>query len=250
VVTLILSDVIGDGLEDIASGPTAPDPSRYVDCLDIIRRYRLLEAIPASARSILERGSESEIAETIKPNDPVFTRVHNLIVGSNRLATEAARYYAESLGYRATILSNAVQGESREVAKRHAATIRKALTELVPEPICFISGGETTVTVCGEGMGGRNQEFALAAALEIDGTVGVIVLSAGTDGIDGPTDAAGAIVDGATVSRGRSKGYDAAEFLARNDANNYLNATGDLLITGPTHTNVMDIQVMLAGKVQ
>ena len=247
VVTLILSDVIGDGLEDIASGPTAPDPSRYVDCLDIIRKYRLLEAIPASARSVLERGSQGEIAETIKPNDPVFTRVHNLIVGSNRLATEAARLYAESLGYRATILSNAVQGESREVAKRHAATIKKALTEPAPAPICFISGGETTVTVRGDGMGGRNQEFALAAALEIAGTRGVVVLSAGTDGIDGPTDAAGAIVDGATVSRGGSRGYDAAESLARNDTNNYLNATGDLLITGPTHTNVMDVQVMLAG---
>ena len=247
VVTLILSDVIGDRLEDIASGPTAPDPSRYVDCLEILGKYRLLEAIPPSARSILERGSQGEIAETIKPNDPVFTRVHNLIVGSNRLATEAARFYAESLGYRATILSNAVQGESREVATRHAATLKKAMNEPMSEPVCFISGGETTVTVRGDGIGGRNQEFALAAALEIAGTGGVVVLSAGTDGIDGPTDAAGAIVDGATVSRGRSKGYDAAESLARNDTNNYLNASGDLLITGPTHTNVMDVQVMLAG---
>ncbi len=247
VVTLLLSDVIGDRLEDIASGPTAPDPSRYTDCLEILRMYRLHEAIPAPARSILERGSQGEIAETVKPNDPVFTRVHNVIVGSNRLATDAARSYAESLGYRATILSNAVQGESREVAKRYAATIKKILTEPVPAPICFISGGETTVTVRGDGMGGRNQEFALAAALEIGGTEGVVVLSAGTDGIDGPTAAAGAIVDGATVARGRSKGCDAAEFLARNDSYSYLNATGDLLITGPTHTNVMDIQVMLAG---
>jgi len=247
VVTLILSDVIGDRLEDIASGPTVPDPSRYADCLEIMRKYRLQESIPAPARSILERGSQGEIAETVNLNDPVLTRVHNVIVGSNRLATEAARSYAESLGYRPTILSNAIHGESREVAKRHAAAIKNALTALVAEPICFISGGETTVTVRGDGMGGPNQEFALAAALEIAGTEGVVVLSAGTDGIDGPTDAAGAIVDGATVSRGRSKGYGAAEFLARNDAYNYLNATGDLLITGPTHTNVMDIQVMLAG---
>jgi len=249
VVTLILSDVIGDRLEDIASGPTAPDPSRYSDCLEIIRKYRLQESIPTPVRSILERGSQGAIAETVKPNDPVFTRVHNVIVGSNRLATEAARSYAASLGYRVTILSNAVQGESREVAKRHAATVKKVLTltEPMAEPACFISGGETTVTVRGDGMGGRNQEFALAAALEIAGTAGVVVLSAGTDGIDGPTTAAGAIVDGATVARGRSKGCDAAKFLARNDSYSYLNATGDLLITGPTHTNVMDIQVMLAG---
>jgi hydroxypyruvate reductase len=247
VVTLILSDVIGDGLENIASGPTAPDPSRYADCLEIVRKYRLQAAIPAAARSILERGSHGEIAETVDLNDPVFIRVHNVIVGSNRLATEAARSYAVSLGYRATIMAKAVQGESCEVAKRHAATIKLALTESVSEPICLISGGETTVTVRGDGMGGRNQEFALAAALEIAGTEGVVVLSAGTDGIDGPTAAAGAIVDGATVARGRLKGYDGLEFLARNDSYTYLNATGDLLITGPTDTNVMDIQVMLAG---
>ena len=245
VVTLILSDVIGDRLEDIASGPTAPDPSRYRDCLEIIRKYRLQESMPAAARAILERGSQGEIAETVKLDDPVFTRVHNVIVGSNCLAAyEAARSYAESLGYRATILSNTIQGESREVAKRHPT---KALTESLREPTCFISGGETTVTVRGDGMGGRNQEFALAAALGIADVRGGVVLSAGTDGIDGPTDAAGAVVDGATITRGRSKGCDAAEFLARNDSHSYLSATGDLLITGPTHTNVMDIQVMLAG---
>ena len=247
VVTLILSDVIGDRLEDIASGPTAPDPSRYRDCLEIMRKYRLQESMPAAARAILERGSQGEIAETVKLDDPVFTLVHNVIVGSNCLATEAARSYAESLGYQATILSNAIQGESREVAKRHTALLTKVLAESLREPTCFISGGETTVTVRGDGMGGRNQEFALAAALGIADVGGGVVLSAGTDGIDGPTDAAGAVVDGATITRGRSKGCDAAEFLARNDSHSYLSATGDLLITGPTHTNVMDIQVMLAG---
>ena len=246
-VTLILSDVIGDRLENIGSGPTAPDPSRYADCLEIIRKYHLQESIPAAALTILERGSRGEIAETVKVDDLVFAKVQNVIVGSNRLATEAARSYAESLGYRATILSNSLEGESREVARRHAATLKKVLTEPVPVPRCFISGGETTVTVRGDGKGGRNQEFALAAAIEIAGIDGAVVLSAGTDGIDGPTDAAGAIVDGVTVRRGRLTGYDAAEFLLRNNAYNYLNATGDLLITGPTHTNVMDIQVMLAG---
>ena len=150
-------------------------------------------------------------------------------------------------GIESTILSNDIEGESREVAKRQVARFKNVLTEPLPQSICFISGGETTVTVRANGMGGRNQEFALAAAVELAGATGVVVLSAGTDGIDGPTDAAGAIVDGATLSRGRLQGYDAAEFLARNDAYNFLLATGDLLVTGPTHTNVMDIQVMVAG---
>jgi hydroxypyruvate reductase len=152
------------------------------------------------------------------------------------------------LGYRATILSNAIEGESREVAKRQAAAFKKVLTEPLPEPLCFISGGETTVTVSGDGVGGRNQEYALAAAIELAGARGVVALCAGTDGIDGPTDAAGAVVDGATVSRGCMRGCDAAAFLARNDAYHFLQATGDLLITGSTETNVMDLQVMLAGS--
>ena len=215
VVTLILSDVIGDSLEDIASGPTAPDPSRYADCLEIIRKYRLLEAIPASARSILERGNQGEIAETIKPNDPVFTRVVNVIVGSNRLATEAARSYAESLGYRAAILSNAVQGESREVAKRHAATLEKAMNEPMPaNPYASSRAVRPPLQYGVMAWAGAIKSSLLPRLVEIAGKAGVVVLSAGTDGIDGPTDAAGAIVDGATVSRGGSKGYDAAEFLA------------------------------------
>lgn len=247
VVTLIVSDVVGDTLEDIASGPTAPDPSRYTDCWEIIRKYRLQESIPPVVRAILDQGIRGEIAETVKAVDIAFTKVQNVIIASNRLATEAAGSYAESLGYRVTILSNAIEGESREVAKRQAARLKNILTGSRPESICFISGGETTVTVRADGMGGRNQEFALAAAVELAGATGVVVLSAGTDGIDGPTDAAGAIVDGATLSRGRLQGHDAADFLARNDAYNFLLASGDLLVTGPTHTNVMDIQVMVAG---
>jgi len=150
------------------------------------------------------------------------------------------------LGFETTILSNSIKGESRLAAKQHAATVRK-MVKFGSVPMCFISGGETTVTVRGDGIGGRNQEFALAAAIEIAGIEGVVILSAGTDGIDGPTDAAGAVVDGETVQRGRLKNHDAAQYLARNDAYPYLSATGDLLITGPTHTNVMDLQVMLAG---
>jgi len=247
VVTLIVSDVVGDSLEDIASGPTAPDLSRYADCWEIIRKYRLQDSIPAAVRATLDRGIRGEIAETVKAGDAAFVNVNNIIIASNRHATEAARGHAEHLGYRATVLSNTIEGESREVAKRQAAAFKKFLTELLPEPLCFISGGETTVTVTGDGVGGRNQEYALAAAIELAGARGVVALCAGTDGIDGPTDAAGAVVDGATVSRGRMQGCDAAAFLARNDAYHFLQATADLLITGPTDTNVMDLQVMLAG---
>jgi len=247
VVTLIVSDVVGDALEDIASGPTAPDPSRYADCREIIRKYRLQESVPGAVRATVERGIRGEIAETVKADDIAFTKVQNVIIASNRLATEAAKAHAETLGFRVTILSNDIEGESREVAKRQVETFKKFLTEPLSNPICFVSGGETTVTVRGDGRGGRNQEFALAAAIELAGARGVVVLSAGTDGIDGPTDAAGAIVDGATVSRGHLQGYDAGQFLARNDAYNFFHTTGDLLVTGPTHTNVMDIQVMLAA---
>jgi len=246
LVGLIISDVVGDTLEDIASGPSAPDSTCYADCLAIMQKYRLVELLPASVQAILERGIHGEVAETVKADDIAFTRVQNLIIASNRLATEAARSHAVALGYRSEILSNTIEGESREVAKQQAAMLKKVLTQPRSKPLCFILGGETTVTVRGDGIGGRNQEFALAAAVELAGTPGVVVLSAGTDGIDGPTNAAGAIVDGATVSRGRFHGCEAAQSLARNDAYNFLHATGDLLITGPTQTNVMDLQVILA----
>jgi len=246
LIGLIVSDVVGDTLEDIASGPTAPDRSSYADCIAILRKYRLVDSIPASARAALDSGIKGEFADTVKASDIAFTKVQNLIIASNRLATEAAKSHATDLGYRSEILSNDIEGESREVAQRQAVMLKQVLAEPPPEPICFILGGETTVSVRGDGIGGRNQEFALAAAIELADAAGVVVLSAGTDGIDGPTDAAGAIVDGATVSRGRLHGYEAARFLERNDAYNYLLATGDLLITGPTQTNVMDLQVMLA----
>jgi glycerate 2-kinase len=246
IVSLIISDVIGDTLEDIASGPAAPDPTRYSHCLKIIRKYRLEDSIPAAVRQILHRGARGELpAETVTAHDVAFTKVHNVIIASNRLALEGARSHAEGLGYRSSILSDRIEGESRNVAQRLTARLRSALNE--PEPVCFISGGETTVTVRGDGMGGRNQEFALAAAIEIAGIEGMVVLSAGTDGIDGPTNAAGAIVDGATIFRGQLQGCDATQFLARNDAYNFLRVTDDLLITGPTNTNVMDIHVMMAG---
>jgi glycerate 2-kinase len=247
LVSLILSDVVGDPLEAIASGPTVADSTTYSDCLEIIRRYNLSERIPHAVSQLLQRGAKGEIDETPKPGDSVFEKVQNIIVANNRLALEAARRQAEAFGYHTTILSSRVEGESRTVAMFHAVLIKKIAQSNEPlrRPACLISGGETTVTIRGDGLGGRNQEFALAAAIEINGIDGVVVLSAGTDGTDGPTDAAGAIVDSAKIQRGQSNGLDAAEFLARNDSYHFLQATGVLFITGPTFTNVMDLQVML-----
>ena len=247
LVSLILSDVVGDSLEDIASGPTVADPSVYADCLKIIRRYSLLEKIPAAVLDHLARGANAEFEETPKPGSPAFRTVRNFIVGSNRTALAAAKKQADALGYHTMILSRAVEGESRSVALAHAALakeIQKTGTP-IPCPACVLAGGETTVTIRGDGLGGRNQEYALAAGIEIDGVEGLVALSAGTDGTDGPTDAAGAVVDGLTVRRGKIRGVDASEFLNRNDSYHFLQATEDLLQTGPTLTNVMDLQAWL-----
>lgn len=248
LVSLILSDVVGDALEDIASGPTVADPSTYADCLGIIRRYSLQEKIPAAVLDHLARGANAELEETPKPDSAAFGKARNIIVGSNRTALAAAQRQAEALGYHTMILSDAVEGESRSVAAEHAALVRaiqETDTPPINRPACLLAGGETTVTVRGNGLGGRNQEYALAAAMEIDGADGVVALSAGTDGTDGPTDAAGAIVDGATIARGKAKGLTAVEFLRRNDSYHFLQATDDLMRTGPTLTNVMDLQVWL-----
>jgi len=248
-VSLILSDVIGDSLEAIASGPTVADSTTYGDCLEIVRRYGLTDKTPHAVVNLLRRGAEGAIDETPKPSDAIFHKVQNVIIGSNRAALNGAERQAETFGYQTRVLSSSVEGESLTVAKSHAALVKEIARSGQPlrRPACVISGGETTVTIRGDGLGGRNQEFALAAAVEIDGLDGVIVLSGGTDGTDGPTDAAGAIVDASTVQRGRARGLDAAAFLARNDSYHFLKATDDLLITGPTFTNVMDLQVMLVA---
>jgi glycerate 2-kinase len=249
LVSLILSDVVGDSLEAIASGPTVGDATTYSDCLAIIQRYELREKIPHSVVNLLQRGARGAVDETPKPSDAVFQKVQNVVIGSNQTALKAAKLQAEILGYHTQILSSSIEGESRTVARSHAALVKEiALTDKpVRRPACVISGGETTVIVRGDGLGGRNQEFALAAAIQIDGLDGAVVLSAGTDGTDGVTDAAGGIVDGSTIQRGRAKGLDATAFLTRNDSNRFLKATDDLLITGPTFTNVMDLQVMLVA---
>jgi len=250
LVSLILSDVIGDDLDTIASGPTVPDPSTFYDCLRILSRYNLSDVIPQPAQRYLEAGARGEIPDTPKHRDPAFLKTQNVVVGSNRLAVIAAAEKASALGYNPMVLSSFVDGETREAARIHAAIAKEILAtnNPVPPPACVISGGETTVTIRGSGKGGRNQEFALAAALEIDGLEGVLILSGGTDGTDGPTDAAGAVSDHTTVDRARQKGLDAAGFLDNNDAYRFFAALGDLVITGPTHTNVMDMRVILVNR--
>lgn len=242
VLTLVLSDVIGDPLDVIASGPTAPDPTTFAGAMDVLKARGLLADVPASVRQRLSAGARGEILETPKPGDPIFERVTHVVIGNNRLITTAAGECARALGYRSELLTRELQGEARDMAKVLIARARA----LEPRA-CLIAAGETTVTVRGQGRGGRCQEFALAAALAIDGDDSLTVLAAGTDGTDGPTDAAGAVVDGSTVARGRQAGLDVRAALEDNDAYRVLRATGDLLITGPTNTNLLDLYLVLRG---
>lgn len=249
VIALLLSDVIGDPLDVIASGPFAPDESTFASAWSVIVKYGLASEVPSAVRQRLEQGVAGRVAETPKPGDPCFEKVQNLVIGSNAQAVDAASKRARELGYRPMVLSTTIEGETRDVARMHAAIAREALDSGRPgrPPLCLISGGETTVTLRGKGMGGRNQEFALAAALDIAGLEGVLAFSAGTDGTDGPTPAAGAFADGTTVSRAASLGLDARDFLARNDSYKFFEPLGGLVITGPTGTNVMDIRLILVA---
>ena len=248
VVALVLSDVVGDPLDVIASGPTAPDPTTFFQAWDIVRRYDLAESLPPSVSGYLMEGLSDAVPETPKPGDPLFERVHNVIVGSNALAAEAAVARAQALGYTSLLLTTFVEGEAREVAKVAVALakgIKQSGYPLHP-PACLVWGGETTVTVKGQGRGGRNQELALAAALGLEGIPGVVLMALATDGTDGPTDGAGAVIDGRTLRRARDLGWDPHATLQDNNAYPLLSATGDLLQLGPTGTNVNDLMVLLA----
>ncbi|HBY64224.1 MAG TPA: glycerate kinase, partial [Solibacterales bacterium] len=240
VLALMLSDVIGDDLDVIGSGPTAPDSSTFDRALSIFDRYGIRNRVPASIRERLEQGAAGMIPETPKPGASVFRNVRNLVVGSNALAVDAAARRAGELGYRTLVLSTFLEGETRDLGAAHAAIAKEIAASGRPlkPPCCVISGGETTVTIRGEGLGGRNQEFALAAAPGIAGLDRVLILSAGTDGTDGPTDAAGALVTGSTMRRAGAAGLDFAGTLANNDSYRFLDALGDLVRTGPTGTNV------------
>ena len=247
VVALLLSDVMGDTLEIIGSGLTAPDGSTFADALAVLRKYSIEKRVPSAVLRHLELGAEGLIPETPKKGDPLFANVHNVVVGSNRIALQAAANEAKRLGYRTLILSSTIQGETREAAGMHAQILREVICSGHPisRPACILSGGETTVTVRGHGKGGRNQEFALAAALEIAGLENALVFSGGTDGSDGPTDAAGAVATGETIERAEGKGLRAPGYLANNDSYAFFEALGDLVKTGPTGTNVMDLHLLL-----
>jgi glycerate 2-kinase len=248
VISLILSDVIGDRLDVIASGPTAPDRTTFQDALAVLEKYSLADKIPLSVLDILRRGSQGLIPETPKENSIVFRTVENIIIGSNKKALEAAKTKARELNLHAEIISTEITGEARNIGKwlaKVALETHKNFRTSHHKPLCLISGGETTVTVKGNGIGGRNMELALAFALEIEGIEGITLLSAGTDGTDGPTDAAGAIVNGETIRKAKFLGIDAEEYLKNNDSYHFFERIECLFVTGPTGTNVMDIQIVV-----
>lgn len=248
VLSLLLSDVVGDDPEVIASGLTVPDSSTYADAIAILEKFNLLGRIPKPVRTHLELGNSGAVPETPKPGDAAFDNVFNVVVGSNRMALKAAAAEADKLGYHSLLLSSTLQGETREAARVHAQILREARSSGNPvrPPACIVSGGETTVSVKGNGQGGRNQEFALMAAIELAGVRNVLALSVGTDGTDGPTDAAGAIATGDTLGRAKQFGMDARDYLDRNDSYPFFEKLGDLVKTGPTGTNVMDVHILLA----
>ncbi|GER93035.1 glycerate kinase [hot springs metagenome] len=248
VISLILSDVIGDRLDVIASGPTAPDRTTFRDALMVLDKYGLIDIAPENVIKLLQKGAEGLIKETPKDGDLIFKNVDNIIIASNRKALEAAKARAEGLGFNAEIISSEITGEAREVGKWLADIARAKCSNRSNRSTCLISGGETTVTVKGNGKGGRNMELAIAFAMEIEGIKGITLLSAGTDGTDGPTDAAGAIVDGETIKKARAMGLNPEEYLDNNDSYNFFKKTDELYITGPTGTNVMDIQIVIIEK--
>ena len=248
VITLILSDVIGDRLDVIASGPTVPDRSTFMDAVKVIEKYNLVKKLPNNVLSMLLDGIAGKLPDTPKAGEDCFKKGSPVIVGSIRQAINAARNAANKLGFDTEMVTDKLQGEAREAAV-YLADLAKMVrsSRKGGKPMCLLSGGETTVNVKGSGKGGRNQEFALAFALEIEGVDGITLLSAGTDGTDGPTDATGAIVDGETIHFARKLGVDPEKYLENNDSYNFFKKIdeGHHLITGPTGTNVMDVQIIM-----
>jgi glycerate 2-kinase len=249
VISLILSDVLGDPLDVIASGPTVPDSSTFADAWEIIERYDLTGDLPLSIATRLRDGLEGKVSETPKSGDVLFARTQNVVVASNQRAVRAAVEQARRDGLSALLLSTYVEGEAREVARVFTAIAREIVdsNNPVPRPCAIVAGGETTVTVKGQGRGGRNQEFALAAAIHLAGVDGVTIMAFATDGIDGSTNAAGALADGSTVARAASLGIDPRHALADNDSFSFFQRLGDLIVTGPTNTNVDDLYVIIAS---
>jgi len=246
MINLLLSDVIGDLIDTIASGPTSPDESSFMDARDVVVKYGLIDEIPVGVLSRLNDGLNGICPETPKPGDPIFENVSNLVIANNYLAARAASEVAEGLGYNSMILSTHIEGEARQVGGMFAGIAREEHSRglPLPKPAAIIIGGETTVTVKGEGKGGRNQEVALGAIRKMSGLRGIIA-TLGTDGIDGPTDAAGAMVDGESLTRASGMGLIPDKYLEGNDSYNFFKSMGDLIHTGPTGTNVNDLTVIL-----
>ena len=247
VLNLILSDVVGDPLDFIASGPTVADSTTFADAIAVLKKYCLWSNAAGSVRRVLSDGEKGLIQETPKRDDPIFKEVFNVVVGNNRLASQAASEFLRKRGLNTVLLTASLEGEARHVGVVLASMACEVIASGNPvsKPSCIIAGGETTVTVSGKGKGGRNQELALSAALKLRDMDGVLVASLSTDGVDGPTDAAGAIVDGRTLVRAAESGLVPQEYLARNDSYNFFSKLGDLIFTGSTGTNVNDISIVI-----
>jgi len=248
VINLILSDVLGDPLGFIASGPSVPDSTTFQDAIEVLQRYRLWSGVPESVKKVLLDGKRGLITETPKKDDEAFKKVHNFVVGNNRLASLAAYSKLQNAGLTVLFLTSCLEGEARHVGTVFASVAREieATGKPFPRPVGIVVGGETTVTVVGKGVGGRNQEIAMGAALRIQGLNGVAIGSISTDGIDGPTDAAGALADGKTIARAQELGLNAAELLMNNDSYSFFSELEDLVLTGPTGTNVNDVSIIIA----
>ena len=250
VISLIMSDVIGDPLDAIGSGPTAPDTTSFSTALATVQKYDI--EVPAATLARLQSGARGQVPETPKAADPVFRNVHNLIIANNQLLIDAATRQARDLGFNTLVLGTEVEGEAKDVAGFFAAIAREVgqSGNPVAAPACILAAGETTVTVRGHGLGGRNQEMALAWAISMAARYAPgasCFASVATDGTDGPTNAAGGLVDPLTCSRAIEKGMMPLNYLRSNDSSNLLSATGDLIVTGPTQTNLMDLQILLVG---
>jgi len=245
VVSLLISDVVGDDPATIASGPTTPDPTTFADAMRIVRGYKLEKRLPPAVTELLKAGVRGEAQETVKPGDPEAQRSVGAVIGSNSLALDGAAAAARARGWDVELVGEAITGDTAEAAGKFGRSLRVlASHQRERRGLCVIAGGETTVVVRGSGRGGRNQEFSLALAEHLAGAP-VLALSAGTDGIDGPTEAAGAFVDGETLQRAGARGLDAMRALAVNDSYTFFRDLGDLLVCGPTGTNVMDIKIAL-----
>lgn len=249
VVALAISDVPGDRADLIASGPAYPDPTTFAEAVQVLERLSLTGRVPAAVRERLMQGARGEIPETPKPGDPAFSSVTTIIAARNHDAVKAAAHAAHKKGLKVQVVDGEVAGEARTEGRRLAEIALREREKLAPgERLCLVSGGETTVRVIGKGKGGRNQELALAFALAIDGVPGITFMSAGTDGVDGPTDAAGGIVDGSTAAKAKAAGLDPTSFLDDNDAYTLLESCSALVKTGPTGTNVMDLQIAILSR--